>query len=63
MLVKVVANLPWTDSYKKNERKTIFKQKIVINKRVFVSLKCEKLITNILEALQRLLDDEKVRQR
>ena len=50
----------WTDSDGKIDQKYL---KIFIVKEVFCSLKCEKLIKNILEVLQRILDNERVLQR
>ena len=52
----------WTDSDGKIDQKYL-KLKIVIVKEVFCSLKCEKLIKNILEVLRRILDNERVQQR
>ena len=52
----------WTDSDGKIDQKYL-KLKIVIVKEVFCSLKCEKLIKNILEVLRRILDNERVLQR
>ena len=51
----------WTDSDGKIDQKYL-KLKIVIVE-VFCSLKCEKLIKNILEVLRRILDNERVLQR
>ena len=50
----------WTDSDGKIDQKYL-KLKIVIVKEVFCSLKCEKLIKNILD--RRILDNEQVLQR
>ena len=59
---KVVANLPWTDSYEKIKQK-YFQLKSSIIQSVFTFLKFEESIKNTLEVLQRLLDDKKALQR